>query len=340
MKLYISILNCVACFAVIMLHANGIFWSHPTGKLWISANFIETFFYWAVPIFFMISGATLMNYRERYTTKDFIKKRILKTVIPFVFWSIMAGIFMAHISNTQMDWNVIHVIDNIFNTRYFTIYWFFIPLFAIYMSLPIFSLLINNMQFLIAFAIVGSGMEFILPLVCDLIHVTMNRDVIPPVVSGYMVYILLGYILDQVTIEKKKRQIIYILGVIGWFIHFEGTNILSMGVAEINTTFKGYTRLPCLLQSIAVFIFFKYIDYKKLFGSFYHIISNIVFKCASCTFGVYLLHFFLIIGLPIKFSIDSRRILWRVGGAVFIFLTCSIITYCAKKSSIIRRVLP
>ena len=51
MKLYISVLNCIACLGVIFLHANSIFWGHPTGFLWTSANFIETFFYWPVPVF-------------------------------------------------------------------------------------------------------------------------------------------------------------------------------------------------------------------------------------------------------------------------------------------------
>ena len=68
-KLYIAILNILACQSVIILHANGVFWSHPSGSLWITSNFLETFFYPAVPIFFMISGATLLDYRQRYGTK-------------------------------------------------------------------------------------------------------------------------------------------------------------------------------------------------------------------------------------------------------------------------------
>ena len=103
MKLYISVLNCIACLGVIFLHANIIFWGHPTGFLWTSANFIETFFYWPVPVFFMISGATLMNYRKRYSTIEFLKKRISKTVVPFLFWSIVAGLFMAKITKTPID---------------------------------------------------------------------------------------------------------------------------------------------------------------------------------------------------------------------------------------------
>lgn len=194
MKLYISVLNCVSCVAVVLLHTNGIFWSHPSGELWISANFIETYFYWAVPIFFMISGATLMDYRERYTTAEFYKNRIKKTVVPFVFWSLISGMFMAYISEVPMDWNIIHIIDNTFNTRYFSIYWFFIPLFAIYISFPIISFAAENIQLMTFFALIGSIVVFTLPLLCELFHITMNKDVVPPVVSGYMVYISWLYI--------------------------------------------------------------------------------------------------------------------------------------------------
>lgn len=52
---FITYLNVYASFAVVMLHNNGIVWQHPTGRTWYSAIFIETFFYCAVPLFFMIT---------------------------------------------------------------------------------------------------------------------------------------------------------------------------------------------------------------------------------------------------------------------------------------------
>lgn len=194
MKLYISVLNCIACLGVIFLHANSIFWGHPTGFLWTSANFIETFFYWPVPVFFMISGATLMNYRKRYSTIEFLKKRISKTVVPFLFWSIVAGLFMAKITKTPMDRDIIHIIDNIFNTRYFSIYWFFIPLFAIYLSLPLISRMAEYHTLLFYAIAVGSIFVFTIPLVCSLLHINMNSALIPPVVSGYCICITWLYV--------------------------------------------------------------------------------------------------------------------------------------------------
>lgn len=340
MELYISVLNCIACLGVIFLHANSIFWSHPIGLLWTSANFIETFFYWPVPVFFMISGATLMKYRERYSTTKFLKRRINKTVVPFLFWSIVAGVFMARITGTSMDWNVLHIIDNIFNTRYFSIYWFFIPLFAIYLSLPMISRITEYRALFYYFIILGIIFVFTIPMICSLLHINMNSAVIPPVVSGYIVYVMLGYILNCTDFCKKTRAIIYLMGFLGWFMHFMGTSVLSAGVQEINGTFKGHTNLPCLLHSVAVFVLFKYVDYKNILGSFYEGFKAIVFKCASCTFGIYLLHFFLIVYIPYKYQIDVRKISWRIGGALIIFITCLLITYFAKKLPIIKQLLP
>lgn len=48
-------------------------------------NVIESVMYFAVPCFFMISGANLMDYRKRYGTKTFLIKRTKKTIIPYIF---------------------------------------------------------------------------------------------------------------------------------------------------------------------------------------------------------------------------------------------------------------
>lgn len=76
-KIYIQILGVLSCLAVVVLHTNGCFWDFSYERYWLTANLIENLCYFAVPIFFMISGATLMDYRKRYSTilqKNFSKK--------------------------------------------------------------------------------------------------------------------------------------------------------------------------------------------------------------------------------------------------------------------------
>ena len=60
---YIDYLNVFCCLSVIALHCNGCFWKFSYESYWISSVFIECIFYFAVPIFFMITGITLFDYK-------------------------------------------------------------------------------------------------------------------------------------------------------------------------------------------------------------------------------------------------------------------------------------
>lgn len=68
---YITFLSVISAIAVVFLHVDAAFWEYSTDAYWASANFIESIFYFAVPVFFMISGAMLVDYKERYSTKEF-----------------------------------------------------------------------------------------------------------------------------------------------------------------------------------------------------------------------------------------------------------------------------
>ena len=80
---YITLLNVLSAFAVVVLHTNNCFWTFSTERYWKTANIIESVMYFAVPVFFMITGATLIDYKERYSTKEYFKKRFWKTMFPF-----------------------------------------------------------------------------------------------------------------------------------------------------------------------------------------------------------------------------------------------------------------
>ena len=79
----------VSSFAVVMLHTSGsatglkvvVNRFTPDGLWPIMTNILFAF---AVPIFFMQSGAKVLNYRDRYDTKTFFTKRVSKVVVPFL----------------------------------------------------------------------------------------------------------------------------------------------------------------------------------------------------------------------------------------------------------------
>ena len=141
--LYLDVLNVLACICVVGMHCNGMVHEFDGSFAWAQSMVVETLAYWAVPVFFMLSGATMMNYRERYSTGEFFKRRILRVGIPFIFWTL----FMAAVKygNGDIAWiGFRDFIQRLLNNQIQTTYWFFAPLFMVYLSMPVLSRLAEH----------------------------------------------------------------------------------------------------------------------------------------------------------------------------------------------------
>lgn len=179
----IDVMNIAACIAVVALHVNGGIWSFTRNLNWAIMLITECVCYWAVPVFFMITGATLLDYRLRYSTKVFFQKRFTKTGIPFIFWSIVSifwAVYISHYLPPDVLSNLGVFLDAIVNTKGMSIYWFFPPLFALYLVIPVFSQISEDKRkntFLY-----GSAIAFIicscLPLLLSFLKVSFNMPVI------------------------------------------------------------------------------------------------------------------------------------------------------------------
>ncbi len=322
-KTYISMLNVISALAVVLLHMSG-FWSFspPVRKGWVLANLIETVFYFAVPIFFMISGATLINYREKYSTKQFFKKRFAKTFIPFIFWSVFGLIFIiCQTKDIPSDLNLFSFFNSIINCKYTTIYWFFPALFSVYFAIPVLSAIPNEKRKgVFGYAIIiGFILNSLLPFVFSFTNGKINHNYAfnMPMASGYIIFVLIGYYVDNYEIKKPIRLLIYTLGIIGLLVHFFGTWYLTEKAGTINSFFKGYTAPPCLLYSSAIFIFFKYFDFAKMPNK----IIKIITYFRGQTFGVYLIHIYLIRLYTNNVVIDFKgySYLYSTVGAIIVF---------------------
>ena len=174
-----DILNIISCIAVVALHVNGAFWRFSYDRYWITSNLIEALFYFAVPVFVMLSGATLINYRERYSTQEFFKKRVLKTFVPFIIWSIIAIIYRIIKDGMTIfggTFSVKKALGIIFFARANDHYWFFIVLFALYLSIPVVSAIEKSKRKKVfTYAVLVAILTYsILPLVSKLIDLPFN----------------------------------------------------------------------------------------------------------------------------------------------------------------------
>lgn len=333
---YLSVLNVISALAVVFLHANGIFWSHPTGSTWISANIIESFFIFAVPVFFMISGCTLIDYSDRYSTKTFFKKRIKKTVIPFLFWTAVAMLYCYLMNKPRMDWSMDGIVRGILSNKYMGIYWFFMPLFAIYLAMPVLTNIKNKVRvfsYMAVYALISiSLISFVKPFGFNYFPGALTT----PVSGGFLMLPLIGYVLHKTDIPRRWRLFIYIIGVSCVICHCVFTIILSPEGGAICRYFKGSNLLPNVLYASSVFLFFKYNTARMFSGNTMRAIIEFI---KPTTFGIYLIHEYLHFA-AIEHGMDISSLAYRTYGAIVIFLTCAVLVRCLQKTRIGRLILP
>lgn len=271
---YYDLLNVLACFSVVVLHVNNTVHTFSYDRYWISAMFLEATFYAAVPIFLMLSGATLMDYRaipviSRIPKQDRLGRR---------------GCFPYMIGVTFL-------------------------------------------------------LTVLLPLLCKLTGIGWNSALNMPVAGGYMIFLLLGYLLSRTVLSAKARIGIYLGGVFGWALYFGGTILLSYRDGSFNKMFKGYIGVPGVLMGVAVFELFRTLEQKgrlHLSASAVRVLKTV----SGASFGVYLIHIYWRDILVHFLHLDVTGYLWRFLGPIPVYLLAMGTVLLLKKIPGLRRMIP
>ena len=288
-KQHFDLLRIIACFSVVMLHSSAQYWYglEVTDHRWLVANSYDAVFRFGVPVFVMISGALFLG-REKIDTKKLYKHNILRILILYVVWSVLYGLF--HCRAVPMgELTAGTVFREILSNSYHL--WFLPMIAGLYMLVPILHIWIKNAT--------KKDIEYLLLIffVLQILLTTMKALVTWPIldyvggmvklelICGYSGYFVLGYYLDQYEIERDKRKVLYIAGVISVIANIVLGNWLSLRSntpkADIYDSFGLFT---CLVV-MALFVACRSISMKE---------SDKVCKMlkfvADATLGIYLLH--------------------------------------------------
>ena len=338
---YITVLNVISALAVVGMHVNSCFWQFSRERWWITANIIESVLYFAVPVFFMITGVTLLDYTDRCDTKTFFSRRLRKTVIPFIFWSLVALLLRIFVVK-NISWDVVtvgYIVDGVLNTKFNGLYWFFPPLFGVYLCIPLFACLEESRKIAVLKYLAGSCFLFncLIPFILMVFKIKIRFPIVVAVGSGYLLYLILGYLVNKLDFSDKEKRTIYLLAFLGLLVHVCGTYFVSMEAGKVLKTYKGYNNVPCILYSLGVFLFVKENVHYLNTASFREGFERL----KNYTFAIYLLHWFVMHTLIGAFHIDTRSIVYRLGGIFLVSFICVCITWAIRKVPWLgKRVLP
>ena len=352
--LYFDMLNIAATFCVVWLHFNNeIHWYSPTFE-WKQTVLVQAIAYWAVPVFFMLSGATLLEYRNRYNTATFFKHRIQRVLIPFLIWGTIFLVWRLSRGEVaplpsglvEKQWTIL---DIFVNNKMEPIYWFFAPLFSIYMSIPAMSCFTEEKNRPIVNYLISIGIVMItlLPFCYNFINTLLNIGTgwwngswNPAILGGYLLYPLTGYWASKREFSNKERTLLYFGGVLMCVFRLCGIYYLCTRDGAKNSVFFDYLCFPSYLLALAVFVFFKYISWEKIFKK--KALHSCIRRISQCSFGVYLIHLLVLTKMQENefLAWGGQRLIWHFIAPFLCYGICIVVVFIVKKIPFLRFIFP
>jgi surface polysaccharide O-acyltransferase-like enzyme len=305
-SIYIDILKVIAIIAVITIHisASTVSVTNITfGNRWWMTNIFDSLSRWAVPIFVMCSGATLLNKKE--SIKDFFLKRASKILVPFVLWSVFYYCW-------EFDFNHIKItgfVKDFLQDNVYIHLWYVYMIIGLYLVTPVFRLIAQNakksdIEYLLITWFVVLG---VFPIINKLFNINISINM---QIGWYTGYYFLGHYLHTYKVKRSFSYTAYILGLLAFATTLLGTYKLTIANKKI-TDYYFYNNNTAIniLMTIAVFLLIKNIKWVNVFEKI-KVLPTIVFNISNCSYGIYLGHFFIIKALYkyIHISYDSMNV--------------------------------
>lgn len=340
---YFDLLNILACFCVVCQHTNSKFGNFQPTAGWLECAFTGVVCHWAVPVFFMLSGATLLKYRERYSTADFFKRRFSRILIPYIIWTVLLYFLD---KQYQQAGSAIEmgeqIINHLLKADVMAPFWFFAPLFAIYLMMPVFSLLANKKYQKLLYYYIGICFvtKSVLPVADLFLHTNIAAACAPffQLFNVYLMDVFLGYILSNVPISRKWRIIIYSFGILAFVLQFACVLAESFKNGKMSDPLSPYEYFPVTVVAVAVFVFFRYLPLQKLEKS--KKASTAISKIASCSFGIYFMHVLIYRWILELDFVDVDQFIWRFPVRFAVYFICLAITAILKKIPVLKKIVP
>ena len=295
---YLDSLRALATIGVILIHISSplvnMTWSKNMPYWWVG-NVADSLVRFAVPVFLMLSGATMLG--KEYSLTDFYKKRFLRVFLPFVFWLLMYWIYRwAMLKPASRPVDVGGIADwamNLFLKEGVSKHlWYIYMILFIYMILPFLGILIRKLSnnallvlllgwVILTFAFRSTPMNLY----------SWTGDYGSKFLGWFLHlgYVVLGFYLSRLTWEKSGLKpmagIVFILTVL---VSAVGTYLISTSHKHLDLSFYSYLNLNTIIQSTALFVWLKNTEISSKF------VLKLQNTISNYSYGIYLVHIMVI----------------------------------------------
>lgn len=289
----VDLIRTIAIFLVVLLHASNetLQLSSASETYWWTAVIYKTVSMACVPLFVMLSGSLLLQPKKlEEPIRVFLKKRLSRIGLAFVFWTIIYTLWSFFLSQQPLTWpNLVQAtLFGIFSGAYYH-FWFLYLIIGLYLITPILRAIIANgnwnvLRYLIILWFLAVAVVPIIQLVGFYTFYTLVFLII-----GWIGYFALGAYLHRVKIHS-----ILLYSVLGcsfvWTIF--GTWVMNYPLAYMGNKdfFFDYLTANVILGSITLFMILIKIRPSDWPGKNHSTLRNLVKVIGQNTLPIFLLH--------------------------------------------------
>ena len=297
---WLDTLRALATLGVIIIHV-----STPTVKMiygknmeyWWIGNFIDSSVRFAVPLFLMLSGATMLA--KEYKLGEFYKKRITRVFFPFIFWMItyliyrwiiLTPIHQPTTFSTMLHWGT----DLFLKEGISKHFWYIYMILFIYLFIPFIGIGLRKLNNSTILYILAGWL--ILTFICKSVPLNLYcwSEEYWSKLLGYFLYtgfLILGYYLSKLVIKIHKiRCYSIILFILSILISAVSTFIFSEVAHKLDLRVYSYLTVNSIIQAIAIFLWMKDSNIRNKY------ILMLQRAISNYSYGIYLVHI-LVIGI-------------------------------------------
>ena len=298
--IYVDLIRCIACILVVLVHVSAIdlkFYPIATCE-WDFSNIMNCLGINGVPLFFMISGALILN--EKYEIS--IKKLIIGKALPLllVYYLTLSIYNLIPFLKGWVPWELYIIKEELLEAVIYGegVYhlWFIPIILVLYLLVPIlkdaFKLKRICEYYLILFLVVGILIPTLLllelpgPMRRFFTYYQEKTSLF--MLSGYIGYFVLGHYLHTFTkgLSKRKLLAVWIIFIVSFSATVLGCRYQSFTTGYTSSLFNTPLSLNVFLSSSGFYLLLKHYGSKIESRN----LSSILGFFAKFTLGIYLFH--------------------------------------------------
>ncbi len=284
---YFDLLKVLGALAVVLIHViSEVYYTTDI----TSTNFkimviLESLIRYAIPIYYMISGAIFLNEDFVIDNKKLYKKYILNLFLIYLFWN-TSYTFLNELINNNIPFSINLILTSIKSTilgHAVFQFDFLLTILAFYVSLPILRLITKKknkkeIEYLLLILFIFNSL---IPLINVYLGIVIKYFIF---FTSVVIFFILGYYLNTFEINKRITKYIYIASIISVILTIILTIKDTIKIGYPSELFFYYYSWNILIPSIGIFLYFK--------NKFKNTKKKVKKLLTSTYFGIYLIHGF------------------------------------------------